>query len=133
VIAASELAAVHDDIAALPLGYGTSLANGGAELSGGHRQRIALAGALLDQPSVLMLDAATSHLNPATVARIERNLQQLGITRIVIAHRLLTARDADQILVLENGCVAEAGGHAELIETGRRYPAMVERQELLAA
>ena len=77
VIAAAELAAVHDDIAGLPLGYATTLANGGAELSGGQCQRIALARSLLDRPSVLLLDEATSHLDSATEAQIERNLQGL--------------------------------------------------------
>ena len=109
VVAAAELAAVHDDIAALPLGYATTLANGGAELSGGQCQRIALARALLDRPSVLVLDEATSHLDTATEARIERNLRDLGITRIVVAHRLSTVQDADLILVLEAGRVVEAG------------------------
>jgi ATP-binding cassette subfamily B protein len=118
VIAAAELAAVHDDIAALPLGYDTTLANGGAELSGGQAQRIALARALLDRPSVLILDEATSHLDTATEARIERNLRALGITRIVIAHRLSTVRDADQILVIQDGRVAESGTYAELARSG---------------
>jgi ATP-binding cassette, subfamily B, bacterial len=130
VVAAAELAAVHDDIAALPLGYETALTNGGGELSGGQCQRIALARALLDRPAVLILDEATSHLDSATEARIERNLDGLGLTRIVIAHRLSTVRDADQILVLEGGCVAEAGTHAELAERGGRYAAMIEAQEV---
>jgi ABC-type bacteriocin/lantibiotic exporter with double-glycine peptidase domain len=133
VIAAAELAAVHDDVAALPLGYATSLANGGAELSGGQCQRIALARALLDRPSVLILDEATSHLDSATEARIEHNLRRLGITRIVIAHRLSTVRDADQIIVLDQGRVVEAGAPDELIETRGRYAAMAGGQELMAA
>ncbi len=115
IVAAARLAAVHDDIAAFPLGYDTNLANGGAELSGGQAQRIALARALLDRPSVLILDEATSHLDTATEARIERNLRALGITRIVIAHRLSTISDADQILVIEDGRVAAtvSGAHRE--------------------
>jgi ATP-binding cassette, subfamily B, bacterial len=133
VVAAAELAAVHDDIAALPLGYDTMLANGGAELSGGQCQRIALARALLDRPSVLILDEATSHLDSATEAQVERNLRDLGITRVVIAHRLSTVRDADQILVLEGGRVAEAGTHGELIEIGGRFAAMVAGQDMVAA
>ena len=131
VVAAAELAAVHDDIAALPLGYDTTLANGGAELSGGQCQRIALARALLDRPSVLILDEATSHLDSATEAQVERNLRDLGITRVVIAHRLSTVRDADQILVLEGGRVAEAGTHGELVEIGGRFAAMVASQEIV--
>ena len=132
VIAAAELAAVHDDIAGLPLGYATTLANGGAELSGGQCQRIALARSLLDRPSVLLLDEATSHLDSATEAQIERNLQGLSITRIVVAHRLSTVHDADLILVLEDGRVVESGTHAELVDVGGRYAAMVASQDMVA-
>ena len=132
VIAAAELAAVHDDIAGLPLGYATTLANGGAELSGGQCQPIALARSLLDRPGVFLLDEATSHLDSATEAQIERNLQGLSITRIVVAHRLSTVHDADLILVLEDGRVVESGTHGELVDVGGRYAAMVASQDMVA-
>jgi len=131
VIAAARLAAIDEDIAGLPLGYSTTLANGGAEFSGGQRQRIALARALLDRPSVLVLDEATSHLDSPTEAQIELNLRGLDITRIVVAHRLSTVRDADLILVVENGLVVETGRHAELVAARSRYAAMVASQEKL--
>ncbi|KAA9374477.1 peptidase domain-containing ABC transporter [Microbispora cellulosiformans] len=117
---AARLACVHDDIMAMPMGYGTLLAEGGG-LSGGQRQRIALARALLSRPRLLLLDEATSHLDTATEAAIEANLAGLDMTRIVIAHRLSTVLDADLILVLEAGRVVEAGAHADLVRAGGPY------------
>ncbi|GAA4212185.1 peptidase domain-containing ABC transporter [Microbispora amethystogenes] len=117
---AARLACVHDDIMAMPMGYGTLLAEGGG-LSGGQRQRIALARALLSRPRLLLLDEATSHLDTATEAAIEANLAGLDMTRIVIAHRLSTVLDADLILVLEAGRVVEAGAHADLLRAGGPY------------
>ncbi len=117
------LAAIHDDIARLPLGYATTLANRGAEFSGGQRQRMALARALLDRPNMLVLDEATSHLDGPTEAAIERNLRELNITRIVVAHRLSTIHDADQIIVLDQGRVVEAGTTPNCSATPRCTPA----------
>lgn len=127
VVAAARLARVHDDIMTMPMGYETMLTEGSG-LSGGQRQRIALARALLPRPRVLLLDEATSHLDTATEAAIEENLARLTQTRIVIAHRLSTVRDADQILVVEAGGVAERGTHDELMRLGGRYAALTERQ-----
>ncbi|MEU7004430.1 peptidase domain-containing ABC transporter [Nonomuraea sp. NPDC046570] len=129
VVLAARLACVHDDIMAMPMGYETMLTEGSG-LSGGQRQRIALARALLPQPRVLLLDEATSHLDTATEAAIERNLAWLTQTRIVIAHRLSTVRDADQILVIEAGRVTERGTHDELMRFGGRYAALTERQSV---
>ncbi|SET89081.1 peptidase domain-containing ABC transporter [Nonomuraea wenchangensis] len=120
IVAAARLAHVHDDIMAMPMGYETMLAEGGG-LSGGQRQRIALARALLPEPRILLLDEATSHLDTVAEAAIERNLAALPLTRVVIAHRLSTVRDADQILVIEAGQVAERGTHDELMRSGGRY------------
>ncbi|MGW5263476.1 peptidase domain-containing ABC transporter [Microbispora sp. NPDC004025] len=117
---AARLACVHDDVMAMPMGYGTMLAEGGG-LSGGQRQRVALARALLSRPKVLLLDEATSHLDTTTEAAIEANLARLDMTRIVIAHRLSTVRDADLILVMDGGRVVEAGTHAGLLREGGPY------------
>ena len=128
VAAAASLAEIHDEIAAMPMGYDTWLAEGGGGLSGGQRQRLALARALAHKPTVLLLDEATSSLDVATEAHIERNLRRLPATRIVIAHRLSTIRDADQILYLENGQITERGTHEELVTAGGAYAALVSRQ-----
>ena len=87
----------------MPMGYETLLADGGASLSGGQRQRLALARALVHRPAILLLDEATSALDTVTERAIQRELDALRCTRIVIAHRLSTIRDADLILVMEDG------------------------------
>ncbi len=126
---AARLAAVHDEILDLPRGYQTWLAEGGSGLSGGQRQRLALARALLDKPAVLVLDEATSHLDATTEATVENNLHQLGMTRIVVAHRLSTVRDADHVLVLDAGRVVEQGTPADLLAAGGRYAALAAAQQ----
>ena len=126
---AATLAAIDDDIMALPLGYDSPIGENGLGLSGGQRQRLALARALLGSPPVLLLDEATSALDVATEARIEDNLRGLPATRIVIAHRLSTVVDADLVLVLEGGRIVERGTPAELVAMGGRFAAMVARQE----
>ncbi|GII03230.1 hypothetical protein Pta02_52380 [Planobispora takensis] len=124
---AARLACVHDDIGAMPMGYHTHLTEGGG-VSGGQRQRIALARALLTRPDILLLDEATSHLDADTEAVIDANLGTLTQTRIVIAHRLSTVRDADLIVVLDGGRIAETGTHRELLRLGGRYARLAGRQ-----
>ena len=125
---AAQQAAVHDEILAMPMGYETLVSEKGTSLSGGQLQRIALARALLSKPSILLLDEATSHLDVVTEERIERNLSQLRCTRIVIAHRLSTIRDADCILVLDEGQIIERGTHAELLRRGGSYASLISKQ-----
>ena len=112
---ACEAAAILERIAALPQGFDTPLQEAGQNLSGGERQRLQLAQALLQKPSLLVLDEATSALDAVSEARVEQALRQLGCTQVVVAHRLSTVRDADEILVLEQGRIVQRGCHSTLI------------------
>jgi len=128
VTEAAQLAAVHDDIMAMPMGYDTFVSEGGSALSGGQRQRLAIARAVVHKPPILLLDEATSHLDVETEQRVARNLKTLACTQVIIAHRLSTIRDADVIVVLDQGTVAERGSHRELVRRGGQYAALVRRQ-----
>ena len=128
IIEAARMAEIHDEIMRMPMGYETVLGEGGGGLSGGQRQRIALARALVARPRVLLLDEATSHLDAGTEARVHRNLARLDCTCVIIAHRLSTVRDADRILVLDQGRIVESGTHRELLNRGGRYAHLVNQQ-----
>jgi ABC-type bacteriocin/lantibiotic exporter with double-glycine peptidase domain len=132
VTEAARIACVHDDIAAMPMGYDTELHDGGASVSGGQRQRIALARALVHRPSILLLDEATSELDTVTEQEIYTNLDAISSTTIVIAHRLSTIRNADLILVMDQGRIVETGTHDQLLARRGAYSALVEAQSAAA-
>jgi ATP-binding cassette subfamily B protein len=124
-------AAIHDFIRSLPDGYDTKVGERGLKLSGGEKQRVAIARTLLKDPPILVLDEATSALDSRTEAAIQETIRTIerGRTSIVIAHRLSTVVDADRIVVLDAGRVAEQGTHAELLRRGGLYAEMWARQQ----
>ena len=124
VVEAARLACIDTEIEAMPLGYDTPLHDGGASLSGGQRQRIALARALAGRPAILLLDEATSELDTVTEQMVYHNLAALSATTIVIAHRLSTIRNADLIVVMDDGGIAETGTHGELLALNGLYSAL---------
>ena len=129
VYAAAEAARIHHVIAALPEGYDTVVGERGYRFSGGEKQRIAIARTILRNPPVLVLDEATSSLDTGTERLVQEALDRLsqGRTTIAIAHRLSTVRNAEQLVVLDQGRVVERGSHEELLAAGGRYATLVSR------
>lgn len=131
VVEAAKHAAIHEQILSFPEGYDTLVGERGLKLSGGEKQRIALARAFLKQPSIVLLDEPTSSLDSNTEKAILRALFELvaGKTCLVVAHRLSTAAQCDQIVVLDNGRVVESGSHASLLSKGGKYAELWEKQQ----
>jgi ATP-binding cassette subfamily B protein len=126
VEAAARAAHIHERILGFPDGYETEVGERGLKLSGGEKQRVAIARALLKNPAILIFDEATSALDSQSEKAIQAELDRIaqGRTTIVIAHRLSTVMNADQILVMDQGLIVERGTHAELLARGGRFAAM---------
>jgi ATP-binding cassette subfamily B protein len=135
LVAAAKVAQIHDHLMSLPDGYDTVVGERGYRFSGGEKQRLAIARAVLRDPPVLVLDEATSALDTQTEQAVQEAIDaaSAGRTTITIAHRLSTIRDADEIIVLDHGEIAERGTHAELLAAGGRYAALVNRDTDLVA
>ena len=130
--AACKAAQIWDLIESLPNGLETMVGERGHRLSGGEKQRLAIARLLLKSPSIVILDEATAHLDSENEALVQAALKEAlkGRTSIVIAHRLSTIKEADQILVLNEGLIEERGRHEELVEAGGLYSELYQRQDL---
>ncbi len=128
---AAQLASIHDFITSLPAGYKSMVGERGLKLSGGEKQRVAIARTILKQPEIFLFDEATSSLDSHTEKDIQDSLRKVssGRTTLVIAHRLSTVVDADEIIVLESGRIAEQGDHGTLLQMNGRYAAMWARQQ----
>lgn len=132
IMEAAKQAEIYDDIMALPQGFDTYVGERGALLSGGQKQRISIARIFLKDPPVLVLDEATSALDSVTEAKIQQTFDRLAQNRttVMIAHRLSTVRNADRILVVENGKIQEEGAHEALLAKNGAYAALYHTQEL---
>jgi ATP-binding cassette subfamily B protein len=128
VVTAARIAMIHTDITHMPMGYETRIDEGGNSLSGGQRQRLAIARAIVRKPTLLLLDEATSHLDALTETMVDRNLDTLPCTRVVVAHRLCTVQNADLIVVLDEGAIVEQGSHDGLLTRSGHYAALVHNQ-----
>lgn len=132
VVSAAKMAFAHDFIMELPDGYHARVGERGGLLSGGQKQRIAIARSVISEPRILLLDEATSALDPHAEGVVQRALDSVSRDRttIVIAHKLSTIRNADNIVVMSHGKISEQGTHAELLERHGIYSRLVKAQDL---
>jgi subfamily B ATP-binding cassette protein MsbA len=132
IVAAAKVANAHDFIVSASEGYNTNIGDRGAKLSGGQRQRLSIARAVLKNPEFLILDEATSALDTESEQLVQQALTRMlkGRTSVVIAHRLSTIQNADKIIVIDEGRIAEQGTHSELIERKGIYAKLIEMQSL---
>ena len=128
---ACRAASAHDFIVSFPAGYDTDLGQGGVNVSGGQKQRLCIARALLKRPKIIILDDSTSAVDTATDAAIRKALREelAGTTTIIIAQRITSVMDADRIIVMHDGEIADVGTHAELVERNEIYREVYESQQ----